>query len=82
VTTTKHEQILAQVATTLPQQFIDGLSASTARPDPMPYLIRFTAGVALVAGLLVWLLSAVPLPVALGVAVVCGWVVFDLVQPF
>jgi hypothetical protein len=47
----------------------------------MPYLIRFTAGVALVAGLLVWLLSAVPLPVALGVAVVCAWLVFDLVQP-
>ena len=48
----------------------------------MPYLIRFTAAVALVAGLLVWLLSAVPLSVALGIAVVCGWVVFDLVQLF
>jgi hypothetical protein len=48
----------------------------------MPYLIRFTAAVALVAGLLVWLLSAVPLLVALSVAVVCAWVVFDLVQPF
>ena len=48
----------------------------------MPYLIRFTAAVALVAGLLVWLLSAAPLPVALGVAVACGWVVFDVVQPF
>jgi len=48
----------------------------------MAYLIRFTAAAALVAGLLVWLLSAVPLPVALGVAVVCAWVVFDLVQPF
>jgi hypothetical protein len=47
----------------------------------MPYLIRLTAGAALVASLLVWLLSAVPLPVALGVAVVCAWVVFDLVQP-
>jgi len=48
----------------------------------MPYLIRFATGVALVAGLLCWLLSAVPLLVALGIAVVCGWVVFDLVQPF
>jgi hypothetical protein len=48
----------------------------------MPYLIRFTAAVALVADLLAWLLSAVPLPVALGVAVVCAWLVFDLVQPF
>jgi hypothetical protein len=43
----------------------------------MPYLIRFTAAVALVAGLL----SAVPLLVALSGAIVCGWVVFDLVQP-
>ena len=48
----------------------------------MPYLIRFTAAVALVASLLGWLLSAVPPPVALGVGVVCGWLVFDLVQPF
>jgi hypothetical protein len=48
----------------------------------MPYLIRFTAAVALVAGLLVWLLNAVPLSVALGVAIVCAWLVFDLVQPF
>jgi hypothetical protein len=48
----------------------------------MPHLIRFTAAVALVAALLCWLLSAVPLLVALGIAVVCGWVVFDLVQPF
>jgi hypothetical protein len=48
----------------------------------MAYLIRLTAAVALVAGLLGWLLSAVPPPVALVVAVVCGWVVFDLVQPF
>ena len=48
----------------------------------MAYLARFTVAVALVAGLLAWLLSAAPLPVALGVAVVCGWVVFDLVQPF
>jgi hypothetical protein len=47
----------------------------------IPYLIRFTVAVALVAGLLVWLLSVVPLPVALGVAVVCAWLVFDLVQP-
>jgi hypothetical protein len=47
----------------------------------MPYLIRFTVAVALVASLLVWLLSAAPLPVALVVAVVCAWVVFDLVQP-
>jgi hypothetical protein len=43
----------------------------------MPYIIRFTVAVALVAGLL----SAVPLSVALGVAAVCGRVVFDLVQP-
>jgi hypothetical protein len=52
----------------------------------MPHLIRFTAAVALVAGLLCWLLSAVPvggpLLVALSVAVVCAWLVFDLVQPF
>ena len=48
----------------------------------MPYIIRFTVAVALVASLLVWLLSAVPLPVALGITVVCAWVVFDLVQPF
>jgi hypothetical protein len=48
----------------------------------MAYLTRFTVAVALVASLLVWLLSAVPLPVAMVVAVVCGWVVFDLVQPF
>jgi hypothetical protein len=48
----------------------------------MPYLIRFTAAVALVASLLVWLLSAVPMPVALSGAIVCAWVVFDLVQPF
>jgi hypothetical protein len=48
----------------------------------MPYLIRLTVAGALVAGLLVWLLSAVPLPVAMGVAVVCAWLVFDLVQPF
>ena len=48
----------------------------------MPYIIRFTAAVALMAGLLVWLLSAAPLPVALGVAVVCAWLMFDLVQPF
>jgi hypothetical protein len=47
----------------------------------MPHLIRFTAAVTLVAGLLGWLLSAVPLPLALGVAVVCAWLVFDLVQP-
>jgi uncharacterized membrane protein AbrB (regulator of aidB expression) len=47
----------------------------------MPYLIRFTAAVALVASLLGWLLSAVPLPVALLGAVVVAWVVFDLVQP-
>jgi len=47
----------------------------------MAYLIRFTAAVALVAVLLVWLLNAVPLPVALGVAIVCNWLVFDLVQP-
>jgi hypothetical protein len=49
---------------------------------PMPYSIRFAAAVVLVAGLLGWLLNAVPLLVALSVAVVCGWVVFDLVQPF
>jgi len=48
----------------------------------MAYLIRFAAAVALVAGLLGWLLSAVPLPVALGIAIVCAWLVFDLVQPF
>jgi hypothetical protein len=48
----------------------------------MAYLIRFTVAVALVASLLVWLLNAVPLPVALCVAIVCAWVVFDLVQPF
>jgi hypothetical protein len=48
----------------------------------MPYLVRFTVAVALVAGLLAWLLSAVPLPLALVVAVVCAWIVFDLVQPF
>ena len=48
----------------------------------MPYIIRFATAAALVAGLLAWLLSAAPLPVALGVAVVCAWVVFDLVQPF
>jgi hypothetical protein len=48
----------------------------------MPHPIRFTTAVALVAGLLVWLLNAVPLPVAMGVAVVCAWLVFDLVQPF
>jgi hypothetical protein len=48
----------------------------------MPHIICFTAAVALVAGLLVWLLSAAPLPVALGVGVVCAWLVFDLVQPF
>jgi hypothetical protein len=48
----------------------------------MAYLIRFTVAVALVASLLAWLLSAVPLPVALGVAVVCAWLAFDLVQPF
>jgi len=47
----------------------------------MPYLIRFTAAVALVAVLLFLLLNAVPLPVALCVAIVCNWVVFDLVQP-
>jgi hypothetical protein len=47
----------------------------------MPYPLRITAAVALVAGLLVWLLSAVPLPVALLLAVVGGWVVFELVQP-
>jgi len=48
----------------------------------MPYIIRFTSAVALVAGLLVWLLSVVPLLVALGVGVACAWLVFDLVQPF
>jgi len=48
----------------------------------MPHPIHFTAAVALVASLLIWLLSAVPLPVALGVGVVCAWLVFDLVQPF
>ena len=47
----------------------------------MPYLARITAAVALVAGLMVWLLSAVPLPVALLLTVAAGWVVFDLVQP-
>jgi len=48
----------------------------------MTYLVRFTVAVALVASLLGWLLSVVPLPVALVVAVVCAWLVFDLVQPF
>jgi hypothetical protein len=48
----------------------------------MAYLIRFAAAVALVASLLLWLLSAVPPLVALCVAVVCAWLVFDLVQPF
>ena len=47
----------------------------------MSYLIRFTAAVALVAAASSWLLAVLPLPVALLLAVVGAWVVFDLVQP-
>ena len=47
----------------------------------MPYLARFVAAVALVAGLTVWLLSALPWPLALLLAILGAWVVFDLVQP-
>lgn len=47
----------------------------------MPYLIRFTVAVALVAGLMVWLLGALPLPLALLLAIPGAWVVFELVQP-
>lgn len=47
----------------------------------MPYLARFTAAVALVAAGTVWLLSALPLPLALLLAIPGAWVVFDLVQP-
>ena len=47
----------------------------------MSYLIRFTAAVALVAAGMVWLLAVLALPVALLLAVIVGWVVFDLVQP-
>ena len=47
----------------------------------MPYLIRITAAVALVAAGMVWLLGALPMPVALLLAILGAWVVFDLVQP-
>jgi hypothetical protein len=47
----------------------------------MPYLIRITVAVALVAALMVWLLGALPLPLALLLAVIVGWGVFDLLQP-
>ena len=47
----------------------------------MPYLICFTAAVALVASLTAWLLGAPPLPVALLLAIPGAWVVIDLVQP-
>lgn len=47
----------------------------------MPYLARITAAVALVAGLMVWLLDGLPLPLALLLAIHGAWVVFDLVQP-
>jgi uncharacterized membrane protein YraQ (UPF0718 family) len=46
----------------------------------MPYLIRITVAVALVAALMVWLLGALPLPLALLLAVIVGWGVFDLLQ--
>jgi uncharacterized membrane protein YccC len=39
----------------------------------MPYLIRITVAVALVAALMVWLLGALPLPLALLLAVIVGW---------
>lgn len=47
----------------------------------MPYLARFVTAVALVAAGTAWLLSALPLPLALLLAVIVAWVVFDLVQP-
>lgn len=47
----------------------------------MPYLIRITAAVALVAAGTTWLLSALPLPLALLLAILGAWVVFDLAQP-
>lgn len=47
----------------------------------MPYLARFTAAVALVSTGTVWLLGALPLPLALLLAIPGAWVVFDLVQP-
>jgi|688.fasta_scaffold53655_5 hypothetical protein len=46
----------------------------------MPYLIRITVAVALVAALMVWLLGALPLPLALLLAVIVGWGVIDDVR--
>ncbi len=46
-----------------------------------PGLIRFAAAVALVAAGMVWLLGALPLPLALLLAIPGDWMGSDLVQP-